>query len=93
MNISISELSTIPTLVFSVWISTLFSADPANVLPEEDKEPTSSENSRKLPTRMPSNGSLRSTEVTFSTEFTASAMFDVNLKTFCLLKNRGTRVH
>merc|ERR1712167_381569 len=39
-ELSISELSTTLTLVFSVWISTLFSPELASVLPREELELT-----------------------------------------------------
>jgi len=57
MSISISESSMIPTLVFSVWISTLFSVEPARELLEESTPRENSENIKESPLRMPSNGS------------------------------------
>ena len=57
MSISISESSMIPTLVFSVWTSTLFSEELARELPEESMLKENSENIKESPLRMPSNGS------------------------------------
>jgi hypothetical protein len=57
MSISISESSMIPTLVFSVWISTLFSVEPERELLEESTPKENSENIKESPLRMPGNGS------------------------------------
>ena len=57
MSISISESSMIPTLVFSVWISTLFSVEPERELPEESTPRENSESTKESHLRMPSNGS------------------------------------
>ena len=68
MNISISELSTIPQLVFSVWTSLSASRDAVTESPREEEERTVSENSRKLPRMMPSFGSSRPSAEPSSTE-------------------------
>lgn len=57
MSISISESSMIPTLVFSVWTSTLFSEELVREFPEESTPRANSENIKESPLRMPSNGS------------------------------------
>ena len=61
MNISISELSTIPTPVFSVWISTLSSPELERESPEDVNAPTFSVNTRESLLKMPETGSSRST--------------------------------
>ena len=59
MSISISESSMIPTLVFSVWISTSFSPELVRESPRESTPEENSVNSRESPPMMPSNGSPR----------------------------------
>ena len=57
MSISILESSMIPTLVFSEWISTLFSVEPERELLEESTLRENSESIKESPLMMPSNGS------------------------------------
>jgi hypothetical protein len=64
MNISISELSTIPTPVFSVWISTLSSPELERESPEDVNAPTFSVNTRESLLKTPETGSSRNTEET-----------------------------
>merc|ERR1711924_125763 len=59
MSISISESSMIPTQVFSVWTSTLFSEELVREFPEESMPRENLENIKELPLRMLSNGSPR----------------------------------
>ena len=58
-SISILELSTIPTLVSSVWTSTSSLAELERELARESMLEESSETSREFLPRKPSNGSLR----------------------------------
>jgi hypothetical protein len=57
MSILILESSMIPTQVFSVWISTLFSVEPERELLEESTARVNSESIKESPLKMPSNGS------------------------------------